>query len=186
VQFPRYTTIVPSGAPRASECRFHVYCDITCVLLCIHGDRVVSVCRCIGQTNRVTLRLGCQLQRFPWWINIDWLHPWLVPDSVLRITIDWSSPRLDVNYNGLEVIMHVRIWSKLLKPRRGGSLGVKVGTHVKKRFSKWDPFRVVTWDENGTLFKFWLLKMYPFLRDVWQHFRKCTLFKITFEKSTPF
>jgi hypothetical protein len=53
----------------------------------------------------------------------------------------------------------------------GGSLGVKVGTHVRKRFSKWDPFPVVTGGENGTLFKFWLLKMYPFLRKFSEMYR---------------
>jgi hypothetical protein len=57
---------------------------------------------------------------------------------------------------------------------------------VRKRFSKWDPFRVLTGGENGTLFTLGLLKLYPFLRGFCQHFRKCTLFKTTLEKNTIF
>jgi hypothetical protein len=38
--------------------------------------------------------------------------------------------------------------------RGEGSLGVKLGTHVRKRFSNLDSLRVVTAGANGTLFKF--------------------------------
>jgi hypothetical protein len=34
-----------------------------------------------------------------------------------------------------------------------GSIGVNLGTDVRNRFSKLDPFRVVTGAENGTRFK---------------------------------
>jgi hypothetical protein len=44
-------------------------------------------------------------------------------------------------------------------------------------------FQVVRGCENVPLFKFWMLKMFPFLRDFCQ---KSALFKTTFEKRIPF
>jgi hypothetical protein len=63
------------------------------------------------------------------------------------------------------------------------SPGGHLVSNCEKIVFKLDPFRVVT-GENGALFKFWLLKMYPFLRNFCLKFKKSTLFKTTFEKST--
>jgi hypothetical protein len=76
--------------------------------------------------------------------------------------------------------INIRIYAILgmtaLEHHTRGSLSVKLGTHVRKRLSKFNPRRVVTRGWNCTLLKFWLLKMYPFLRDFCQEFQKSTPF----------
>jgi hypothetical protein len=65
--------------------------------------------------------------------------------------------------------------------RPGGSLGVKVDTHVRKWVSKLDPFQDLTFEIKKTFSGLKGTKSYPFLVEI----VLCTLFRTTNAENNP-